>query len=184
MVTVLSAMPISRQVASISRSSGGTADKDIDRRSPGTSERSSTRNFLAIEPAVQNRDVLLFAGDHVENGKPLHKAVLEFFRASRKQHAPPAERLRRTKRTGSCWLARSTPFTIDRIGVNAGAGGKADIDPRLSGAGAIPKRPGRLIHVELSPDFNSSAAQLENIAAIDFLDRDAQFARRRAGQIE
>jgi hypothetical protein len=44
-------------------------------------------DFLAVEPAVQDRDVLLLARDDVKDGEPLHEAVLQFFQRFAEQHA-------------------------------------------------------------------------------------------------
>ena len=59
----------------------------------GTSERSSTLDLLAVEPAVQDRNVLLLAARSRGTPRAADEAVLQFLQRLAKQHAAGVERL-------------------------------------------------------------------------------------------
>ena len=65
----------------------GAADEDvIDTR--GRNQRAQQHpHLLAVEPAVQDRDVLLFARDDMEKREPLQEAVFQLFQRFEEQHA-------------------------------------------------------------------------------------------------
>ena len=66
---------------------GRAADEDVVDIGGRHQRAQQHPHLLAVEPAVQDRDVLLFARDHMEDREPLQVAVLEFFQRLAKQHA-------------------------------------------------------------------------------------------------
>jgi hypothetical protein len=66
---------------------GRTADEDMIDAVSRDQRAQQHPHLLAVEPAVQDRDILLLTRDHVEQRELLHKTVLEFFQRFAKQHA-------------------------------------------------------------------------------------------------
>jgi hypothetical protein len=67
---------------------GGAADEDMIDACRRDQRAQQHPHLLAIEPAVQDRDVLLFARDDMKHREPLDEAILEFLERFAKQHAP------------------------------------------------------------------------------------------------
>ena len=136
----------------------GTADEDmIDAR--GRHQRAQQHpHLVAIEPAVQDRDVLLLARDDMEHREPLHEAVLQFLQRLAEQHAAGGA-VAVEQEEPAVRLARQHALDDRQDRRDAGAGGKADIDPRLvrrmarcrSGRSASSRRVGRRLSVHRRP---------------------------------
>ena len=137
---------------------GGAADEDMIDAGRRNQRAQQHPHLFAVEPAVQDRDVLLFAGDHMEYREPLHEAVLQFFQRFAKQHAR-CRAVAVEQEEPAVRLARQHALDDRQDRRDAGARGKADIDPRLvrrmarrrSGRSASSRRARRRLSVRRRP---------------------------------
>src|SRR5664279_343865 len=126
---------------------GGAADEDVIDAGRRHQRAQQHPHLLAIEPAVQDRDILLLAGDHMEYREPLHEAVLEFFQGLTKQHAGGRSVAIKQKEPAA-GLARQHAPHDRKNRRDAGASGKTDIEPRLAGRRRDAEAAGRRHDVE------------------------------------
>ena len=158
----------------------GTADEDVIDTGRRHQRAQQHPHLLAIEPAVQDRDVLLFAGDHMEDREPLHEAVFQFFQRLAKQHAA-GRAVAVEQEEPAVRLARQHALHDRQDRRDAGAGGEADIDPRLVGRMRDAEAAGRRHDVEFVAGFQFIGGPARERAAIDLLHRDPQLAVVGAG---
>ena len=124
---------------------------------------------------MQDRNVLLLARDHVEHREPLHEAVLQFFQRLAKQHAA-GRAIAVEQEEPAVRLARQHALHDRQDRRDAGAGGKADIDPRLVGRRCDAEAAGRGHDVEFVAGLQFIRGPARERAAVDLLHRDAQLA--------
>ena len=150
--------------------------------SAGSSASRIRRQPLAVEPAGEQLDVLLLAGEHVHQLEPVGVAVLEVLQ-------PP----RGTSRCGGCgWRRPASPAARGSVSRMRGDDREHRRDPRAGGdrdvalavrrveLGGEPAR--RRHHVELVADPQHVERVLGEGAAGQPLDRDPQHARTPAGE--
>ena len=159
---------------------GRTADEDVIDARCRHQRAQQHPHLVAVEPAVQDRDVLLFARDHMEYREPLHEAVFQFFQRLAKQHAAGGA-VAVEQEEAAVRLARQHALHDRQNRRDAGAGGEADIDPRLIGRVRDAEAAGRRHHVEFVAGFQLVGGPARERAAIDLLHGDAQFAVIGAG---
>src|SRR6266702_2940654 len=83
----------------------------------------------------------------MEQRKPLDEAVLEFFQCLEKQHAA-GRAIAVEQKELAVWLARQYAFHDRKNRRDAGAGGEADINPRIIGRRRDAEAAGRRHDVE------------------------------------
>ncbi len=88
----------------------------------------------------------------MEDREPLHEAVLEFFQRLAEQHAA-GRTIAVEEEKPAVRLARQHAFDDRQNRRDAGAGGEADIYPRLAGRVREAETAGRRHDVELVADF-------------------------------
>ena len=115
---------------------------------------------------MQDRDVLLFARDHMEQGKPLDEAVLEFFQCLEKQHAA-GRAIAVEQKESTVRLARQHAFYDRQDRRDPGAGGEADIDARLAGRGRDTEAAGRCHDIEFVADSEFIGGPTGERTAVD-----------------
>ena len=116
----------------------------------------------------------------MEQREPLHEAVLQFLQRLAEQHAR-RRAVAVEQEEAAVRLARQHALDDRQDRRDAGAGGKADIDPRLVRRMGDAEAAGRRHHVEFVAGFQFVGGPARERAAVDLLHGDAQFAVVGAG---
>ena len=154
---------------------GRAADEDVVDTGRRDQRAQQHPHLLGIEPAMQDRNVLLFARDHMEDREPLHEAVLQLFQRLAKQHAAGGA-IAVEQEKPAVRLARQHALDDRKDRRDAGARGEADMDPRLIRCMGDTEAAGRGHDVELVAGFQLVGGPARERAAIDLLHRDAHLA--------
>ncbi len=157
-----------------------TADEDMIDGRGGDQRAQQHAHFFTVEPAVQDRDVLLLARDHMEKREPLHKTVLQLFQRFEEHHAR-GRAVAVEQKNPAVRLPRQHALDDRQDRRDARACGKADIDPRLVGRSRDAEAAGRRHHIEFVAGLQFVRGPVRERAAVDLLHGDAQFAIVGAG---
>ena len=158
-----------------------TADEDMIDACRRHQRAQQHPHLVAVEPAVQDRDVLLLAGDDVEDREAIDEAILELLERL-EEHDVVGRAVAVEQEEAAVRLARKHALDDRQDRRDAGARGKADMDAcRLSAGGITPKRPVGVITSSSSPHFEFVRCPVRKRAAVDLLHGDAHLAVVRAG---
>ena len=119
-------------------------------------------------------------GNHMEYREPLHEAVLEFLQRLAEQHAR-GRTIAVEQEEPAVRLARQHALHDREDRRDAGAGGEADIDPRLAGRRRDAEAAGRRHDVEFVAGLQLVGGPARERAAVDLFYSDAQLAVIGAG---
>src|SRR6185312_15190297 len=113
---------------------GRTADEDMIDARRRHQRAQEYPHLLAVEPAMQDRDILLLAGDDVEQREALQEAILQLLQHLA-EHPALGGAVAVEQEEAAVWLTRQHALHDREDRRNAAAGGKADIGPRLARRG-------------------------------------------------
>jgi hypothetical protein len=132
-------------------------------------------HLLAVKPAMQDGDVLFFAGNDMKYRKPLDEAILEFLDGLAKQHAA-GRAIAVEQKEAAVRLQRQHALDDGKDRRDAGTRGKADVDAGFGRRGRNAEATGRRHHIEHVAATELIGRPVRERAAIDLLHGDAQFA--------
>ena len=154
---------------------GGAADEDVIDACRRHQRAQQHAHFLAVEPAVQDRNILLFARNDMEQRQPLHEAVFQFLERFEEQHVR-CRAVAVKQKEAAVWFARQHALDDRQDRRDAASGGKADIGPRLAGRMGNAEAAGRRHHVELVAGLQFVGGPVRERAAVDLFHGDTQLA--------
>src|SRR4051812_26010165 len=154
---------------------GRTADEDVIDAFRRYQRAQQHPNLVAVEPAVQDRNVLFLARDDVEDREPIDEPVLEFLECL-EEHDVVGRAIAVEQEELAVRLARKRALDDRQDRRDAGPSGKADMDTPGAGRRDHAEASRRRHHVERVTALQIVRCPARKRATINLLDRDAYLA--------